>query len=584
MMWRGFIASLFAVLVPTAALSSCQPQGFTWPEYAPNVSYNFLVEEQVAPPQTTLDDCPEVVGEIADGWWVFRWGPDRNPELTDTAIRNMLARLNRDTAYYRDVMGWPADKRALRGYRSAVYLFGSGLCTDNASNTEPGGWQGAIYHDGEDWPMVIASYYPIAAFDPDSRHYSEWQQGAMVHEAIHAILSSMTGARKAGWFHEGGNVWLQQTADARQSGDYSSMGFLNAADLIAPFIPIENYSGWLTDGSFGGPSAEGVNQYNEQGQQLCNWYPILGGKQYSSMFPTTLAQILGDGSVPWLWKYADNRILEGLGEGLGEEQTRRLIVEYRAKMALLDLGEWTQASINLMNGTVGNSWGVECEPSYRQPPEWKVTPYAATTRQGDVLVPEARTLPGWSGSNQIPLQVTGEKVTVDFQPIGDNMVCQLAYRTTEGTPVYGQYVSSGECSITLDEAPADDVVIAIITNTDYLYEGDQTRWAKYDYRLGLVEGVTGAADIHQKWYEAAALDDLTTVTFQGQVDGGGGTIQPAASGFLIDDVATITATPLPGYTFDGWTGAVVSSSPTVQLTMDTDKQLVARFRPCAGTC
>jgi hypothetical protein len=52
----------------------------------------------------------------------------------------MLARLNKDFAYFRDTMGWPPDLRARSGYKSAVYLYGSGLCTDNEDSTALGGW------------------------------------------------------------------------------------------------------------------------------------------------------------------------------------------------------------------------------------------------------------------------------------------------------------------------------------------------------------------------------------------------------------------------------------------------------------
>ncbi len=64
-------------------------------------------------------------------------------------------------------MGWPPDLRAKNGFKSAVYLYGSGLCTDDADNTALGGWQGAINYDGTSWPMILASYYPVFAFDPD---------------------------------------------------------------------------------------------------------------------------------------------------------------------------------------------------------------------------------------------------------------------------------------------------------------------------------------------------------------------------------------------------------------------------------
>lgn len=549
---------------------------YKWPTYSPNVRYNFKEQNpNFVEPTKVLNDCPEVVGEISDRWFVFRWGPDRNPTITDNAIKAMLARMNTDFAYFRDVMGWPADKRARNGYRSAVYLYGSGLCTDNASNTEGGGWQSSIYYQGQSWPMVLASYIPIRSFD--AQYNDEFQKGAMVHEGIHAVLADMPGVKQSAWFQEGGNVWLQQTADARRSGNYSSMGNLNATDFMAPFMPIECYSGWLVDGTFGGPSAEGVNKYNSSNQQLCTWRRTLGGHQYSSMFPTALAQILGDGSIPWIWVNCPGRVLEGLAGGIGETQMRRVITEYRAKMALMDLGEWTKASIDLLNANFGANIGVEWEPSYMQPAAWKVTPYASTTRNGNVLTPDPLTLPGWSGSNQIPLTVTGNTVTVDFQPIGANMTCQLAYRTTTGKAIYSEFVSSGNCTLKLNEAPANGVVIAVITNTDYIYKGEVTRTAKFDYKLGLVTGVTGAASINTKWYESAKLRNLNTVTFTGTIVGNGGSISPEVSGYLVGDTAIITAYPKAGYAFAGWSGDVTSTANPLKIVMNVNKKVTATF-------
>jgi hypothetical protein len=417
----------------------------------------------------------------------------------------MLARMNTDFAYFRDQMGWPPDLRAKNGYRSSVYLFGSGLCTDDASNTDLGGWQSAIFYNGQNWPMVLASYYPIYSFDPACPYADRvGQQGAMVHEGIHSLLADLPGVKQSAWFHEGGNVCLQQTADARRTNNFSSMGDLNGTDFIAPFMPIECYSGWLQDGSFGGPSAEGVNMF-QGNQQICTWRTYLGGHQYSSSFPTFLGNVLGDGAVPWIWRNAPNRVLEGIASGIGATQMRRLISEYRAKQALVDFGPWRNAILALMDAHFGQSVTAEWQPSWMNPPAWSATPYVQTTNNGGVLTPEARTLPGWSGANQIPLLVTGNMVTVNFQPIGANMTCQLVYRNTSGVPVYSQIVSTGSCSLRLDTPPANGVVIAVIANTDYVYNGEATRTAHYDYRLQLVTGVTGTGNINTKWYNSATL-------------------------------------------------------------------------------
>lgn len=480
------------------------PSGpFTWSYYNPGISYDFRDEfPELDEPQNILDDCEGVVGEQASGWWVFRWGANANPLVTEAAITPMLERMNTDFAYFRDVMGWPPDKRAKNGYKSAIYLYGSGLCTDDQPNTALGGWQGSIYYQGQSWPMVLLSYYPVYSFDPSCPYNDRYgQMGAVVHEGIHSVLADLPGCKKAAWFHEGGNTWLQQEADSRRSGDYSSMGFLNGASFVAPFMPIECYSGWLQDGSFGGPSAEGVNMFVD-GTQICTWRNLLGGVQYSNIFPTFLGMTLGAKSIPWIWRYAEGRVLEGIAEGLGEQQTRRLIMEYRAKQALIDMGEWTGAVKKLMDQQFGTAIRSEWQPSWLNPETWYATPYAKTTNDGNgLLTPEQRTTPGWSGANQIPLVVTGDIVTVNFQPAGPNMSLQLCYRTRDGQTVYSNPVYGGDCSLRLDLQPANNVVFAVITNTDYIYKGEETRTAHHDYRLQLVEGVTHTADVNKQWYD-----------------------------------------------------------------------------------
>jgi hypothetical protein len=318
------------------------------------------------------------------------------------------------------------------------------------------------------------------------------------------MLADLPGVKNSAWFHEGGNVWFQQTADARRSNDFSSLGFLNGTDFIAPFMPIECYSGWLQDGSFGGPAAEGVNMFNGS-QQICTWKTYLGGHQYSSSFPTFLGNTLGDNAVPWIWRYASTRVMVGIASGLGDAQTRRLITEYRSKQALVDFGKWKRACVALLNGVFGNSIGAEWQPSWLNPAPWIATPYAKTTNNNGVITPDTTTLPGWSGANQIPLTVNGTTVTVNFQPIGANMTCQLVYWTTTGVPVYSPYVSSGNCTLKLASPAANNVVIAVITNTDYTYNGEATRKMKYDYRLQLVSGISGTASVNTKWYSAALL-------------------------------------------------------------------------------
>ena len=516
MVLRRLRTHLLCLLVAgTFAVSqAAEGDAYSWPAYTPSLNYNFKERLGTFPmPTKDLDNCAGVVGTQSSGMWTFKWGKNKRSVVTEKAITPMLARLNKDFTYFHDSMGWAPDSRVRAGYRSAVYLYGSGTCTDNADSNALGGWQSST--GGH--PIILASYYPVYSFDPSCPYADrENQMGAMVHEGIHAMLASLPGARNSAWFHEGANTWVQQEADTRRAPPGKApgpMGFLNAAAVIAPFIPIESYSGWLLDGSFGGPAAEGVNQYGSDGKQLCNWRNLLGGYQYGNMFPTFLGEWLGVGTVPWIWNYARSRVLEGMADTLGDAQTRRFIREYRARMALMDMKKWSNEVKRLANGNFGSTIKTEYTPAVAEVEPWTASMYAKTTDSSGTLVPEARTLPGWSGANYVPLRVTGNMVKVGFKPIGQNMSLLLCYRAADGTPVYGVPVSSGTASLRLDKAPVNGVVIAVVVNTDYKYLGDATRKAKYDYRLVPEQGVTGAAEINRKWYDVK-LDYVAPVSVE----------------------------------------------------------------------
>lgn len=492
-----WIASI--LLFGSAALAGAAAgDPYVWPAYSPSLNYNYKERMGVFPmPTKDLEDCAGVVGTQSSGWWTFKWGKNKRSVVTEKAITPMLARYNKDFAYFRDTMGWAPDLRIQKGYRSAIYLYGSGLCTDSEDSTALGGWQSAV---GQ-YPIVLASYYPVYSYDPACTYSDRVDQmGAMIHEGIHSLLASLPGAKQSAWAQEAGNTWLQQQAEAQRSGKFSGMGFLNAAAIIAPFMPIECYSGWLQDGSFGGPAAEGVNEYNSAGTQLCTWRKLLGGTQYGNIFMVFLGEWVSRGTVPWVWNYCTGRVLQGMGDTLGDAQMRRMVLEYRSRMALLDMKEWSADCKRLLNDNFGSSIGSESSPYKINVDPWIATPYAKTTDSGGWLVPENRTTPGWSGANLVPLKVAGSSVSVDFLPIGKNMVLQLCYRAADGTPYYSEPVSSGTATLRLDKAPVNGVVIAVVANTDYKYLGEATRKAHYDYRLKPSTGVT-AASVNTKWYD-----------------------------------------------------------------------------------
>ena len=491
-----------------------QGDPYSWPTYNPTADFDFRKSGKTLPmPTRDLNDCSGITGTVDSGWWTFRYGSGKNPLVTDAALHPLLARMNKDFAYFRDSMGWPPDSRIQAGYRSAIYLYGSGLCTDKASDTALGGWQSMVGN----YPIVLLSYYPVYCYDPSCTYSDKTnQQGGCVHEGIHCILSSMDGCKRACWFEEGGNTWLQQEAAARQSNTFSGMGFLNGAAFLAPFMPIECYSGWLQDGTFGGPCAEGVNKYSGS-VQLCTWRNFLGGVQYSNIFPVYLANILGQGCIPFIWKYCTGTVLEGLADTLGEAQIRHLITEYRAKQALIDFKRWSNACQIVLDNYFGSGIipeGAADGMTNTVPncPAWKASCYIKTTKSDDTLIPNDTTLPGWSGANQIPLKITSGSTmaTVDFKPIGKNMQCLLCYRATDGSAIYGAPVDSGTCSLRLDKSPANNVLFAVVCNTDYVFTKDTTiRTRKFDYRLRIKSGIKDTAYPYTRWYNVKRTDDTT---------------------------------------------------------------------------
>jgi len=52
----------------------------------------------------------------------------------------------------------------------------------------------------------------------------------------------------------------------------------------------------------------------------------------------------------------------------------------------------------------------------------------------------------------------------------------------------------------LQESPANNVVILVVCNTDYIYKGEETRKTHFDYRLKMGTNVYQPAKAQIKWY------------------------------------------------------------------------------------
>ena len=80
------------------------------------------------------------------------------------------------------------------------------------------------------------------------------------------------------------------------------------------------------------------------------------------------------------------------------------------------------------------------------------------------------------------------------------MVCQLCWRTSDGTPVYAEPFESGSCTVILQgKQPANGVVFAVVCNRTYKYTSALLK-KHFSYRIALGEGTDGTAPVTTKWF------------------------------------------------------------------------------------
>jgi len=517
----AIVAAFFGVCTNSA--DAANGEAYTWPGYRTDLDYDTktILGGDIQPPTQFNNSCNGVTGKKAGKWWAFYWGQYRDSRITDVTIDSLLKKFDTDFEYLYNTMGWAPDAQAQEGKYSAVYYYGSGTCADTTywETATPykdttGGWQTSV----AGYTAVSASFYPVYSFNT-SCPYSDRvsQMDAMIHEGIHSMTNGYPGAKDAHWFQEAGNTWIQQDMFSHRNAIYSGMGFLNASTLMAPFMPIECYSGWLIDGTFGGPGAQGVNQ---------NQRNLLGGTQYSNIFPTFIGTWIGTGAVRWIYGNAYGNttyLLETYGQdkGLGDAGVRRLITEFRARLALLDMKEWSSELRNLINRNFNQeTYGEQLFwDNGTMANTWNMTPYQTMTQNGEYLVPDEATTPGWSGSNIIPLKVQSgaSQVTVSFYKQGSlstnqNMNYLLCYRATDGTPVYSEPITGdGSVTLKLDKAPSStngtQMVFAVVVNTEYKYSGNEDiRKNHYNYKIKLEEGLSGAGASTVAYHDNFKLD------------------------------------------------------------------------------
>ena len=153
----SFGVMLFVFILTVTVEQTQASVYYDWPEYSPTLAYDYFDEYgKISPPTQVLNDVTGVAGTYTNGWWCFRWGADKNALVTANAWIPMIQRFNEDFTYITDIMRWPRDSRALNGYYSTIYLYGSGLSTDNEPNTTTGGWQSSDREDADSSRILLS--------------------------------------------------------------------------------------------------------------------------------------------------------------------------------------------------------------------------------------------------------------------------------------------------------------------------------------------------------------------------------------------------------------------------------------------
>ena len=116
---------------------------YEWPSYSPTIHYNLKEDPEfkdLAAPTKNL--AWNQAAKIYDNgkYWSYYEGRNANSVVkgNEAAVEKMFDQLEADAAYLRDEMGWPPTTNVRKGFRDAVFLFGSQLGTDTANNTDLG--------------------------------------------------------------------------------------------------------------------------------------------------------------------------------------------------------------------------------------------------------------------------------------------------------------------------------------------------------------------------------------------------------------------------------------------------------------
>ena len=130
-------------------------------------------------------------------------------------------------------------------------------------------------------------------------------------------------------------------------------------------------------------------------------------------------------------------------------------------------------------------------------------------------------------------------------------------------------------------------VIVFVAPSFYKRSIDSSRWLQYDTllrKMGIRLSKKNLAIIIVVAIIAIILGvtlatPALTYTLSASVNPPqAGSVSPSDGEYELDEEVTLTASAANGYAFDYWSGSAAGTSPTVTITMDSDKSLTANFK------
>jgi gliding motility-associated-like protein/uncharacterized repeat protein (TIGR02543 family) len=182
------------------------------------------------------------------------------------------------------------------------------------------------------------------------------------------------------------------------------------------------------------------------------------------------------------------------------------------------------------------------------------------------------TFTGWSGDASgtdasINVTMSGNKsVTANFQA---DAVTPTSYTlSTTATPAAGGTITgagtyTSGTVVTVKATPA----------TGYTFTGWSGDASGTDASINVT--MSGNKSVTANFQEQV-IEPVTYTLSTTSIPTGGGTILGAGT-YNEGTVVTVTVTPSIGYTFTGWSGDISDTSPSVTITMNGDKSIIANF-------